>query len=132
MATKSRWAITWTGVVAAITLIAANGKQMLEVVVGTWAFLERLSETAPLGVWSFALALSLGVLSRPFLVKYFPALPRAKTRDFLIDVSALVIGLGVMYGQLRTLDGALLGLMAGFAAPLLAQGLAVLVGMKQK
>lgn len=115
--------ITWAGVGAALALIAANGAQLLELVTGVWLFLVKLSDTAPLGLASFALALALGILSRPFLVRYLPAMPCHVSREFLIDASALLIGVGVMFGQLRTLNGLLLGLLAGFAAPLVARGI---------
>ena len=77
------------------------------------------------------LALALGVVSRPFLLRYLPAMPCRASRDFVIDASALVIGFGVMFGQLRTLSGALLGLLAGFAAPLVARGIAAVLGIRR-
>lgn len=121
--------ITWSGIAAAAALIAANGAKVIEVALGVWLFLLKLTETAPLGLASFALALALGVASRPFLLRYLPATPCRTSRDFIVDASALVIGLGVMFVQLRTLNGALLGLLAGFAAPLVARAIGALLGL---
>lgn len=125
--------ITWAGVAAAIALLAANGGKLLEVATGAVLFLHNLSATAPLGTWSFFLALGLGVLSRPYLVRYVPPCPgRPERREFLIDAAAWVIGVGVMFGQLRTLNGALLGLLAGFAAPMVAKAIGVLFGLTRR
>ena len=86
--------ITWAGIAAAIALIALHGPKLLEVTLGAWLFLLKLSDTAPMGLASFALALALGVASRPFLLHYLPAYPCKTSREFVIDASALVIGLG--------------------------------------
>lgn len=124
--------LTLSTFVAVVTLIAANGSKLLEVGNGAWLFLRTLSETAPLGLWSFLIALGLGVLSRPYLVRYMPPCPAQPVRrEFVIDAVAWLIGVGVMYGQLRTLNGALLGLLAGFAAPMVAKGLGVLLGLRR-
>lgn len=125
--------ITMATVVAVVGLIAANGDKLLEVATGAVLFLGALSESAPWGTWSFLLALGLGVLSRPYLVRYVPPCPAQPVRrEFVIDAIAWLIGVGVMYGQLRTLNGALLGLLAGFAAPMLAKALGVLLGLSRR
>lgn len=129
---RKGWTITSASLIAVIGALALNGGKLIEVATGVWLFLLKLSDTAPLGLSSFLLALSLSVVSRPFLLRYLPAMPCRASRDFLIDLAALLIGFGVMFGQLRTLDGALLGLLAGFAAPLVARGLASLFGMRRK
>lgn len=128
---KTGWTITWAGIAAALTLLATNGAALLEVITGVWLFLVKLSDTAPLGLASFLLALGLGVASRPFLLRYMPPMPCRQSRDFVIDTAALVIGVGVMFAQLRTLNGALLGLLAGFAAPLVARGIAALWNLRK-
>jgi len=120
---------TSAGFIALFAAIALNGSKVIEVALGAWLFLLNLSETAPLGLSSFLLALSLAIVSRPFLLRYVPAWRCPASRDFVIDSAALAIGFGVMFGQLRTLDGALLGILAGFAAPLLAKGLAAVFGL---
>lgn len=124
--------ITAASFAAVLGAIALNGARILEVAAGAWLFLLNLSATAPLGLVSFLLALALGVLSRPFLLHYLPPMPCKASRDFVIDASALVIGVGVMYAQLRTLNGLLLGLLAGFAAPLIAKALGALFGLARR
>lgn len=124
--------ITAAGFAAVLTAIAMNGSRILEVGNGAWLFLLNLSATAPLGLVSFLLALALGVASRPFLLHYLPPMPCKASRDFVIDASALVLGVGVMFAQLRTLNGLLLGLLAGFAAPLIAKALGALFGLTRR
>lgn len=129
---RKGWTITTAGVVAILGALALNGGKLVEVATGAWLFLLKLSATAPLGLSSFLLALSLGVASRPFLLHYLPPMPCKASRDFVIDASALVIGCGVMFAQLRTLNGLLLGLLAGFAAPLIAKALGALFGLTRR
>jgi len=129
---KKGWTITSAGLVALLTAVAMNGDKVLQVIIGTWLFLLKLSETAPLGLSSFLLALALAITSRPFLLRYLPPMPCHQSRDFVVDLIALAIGFGVMFAQLRTLDGALLGILAGFAAPLLAKGIGALIAMWQR
>lgn len=124
------WKITSTAVIAVLGAVALNGGKPVEVATGAWLFLLNLSKTAPLGLSSFLLALALAVASRPFLLRYLPAMPCHASREFVIDTVALLTGFAVMFGQLRTLNGALLGLLAGFAAPLVARGIAALWGLK--
>lgn len=125
------WTVTWAGIAAAVTLLAANGAKVIEFITGAWLFLLKLSDTAPLGLTSFVLALALAVASRPFLLRYLPAMLCHASREFVIDSAALLTGVAVMVLQLRTLNGVLLGLLAGFAAPLVARGIAALLGLKR-
>ncbi len=124
--------ITTAGVIALLGAIALNGSKLLEVATGGWLFLLNLSSTAPMGLVSFLLALGVGIASRPFLLHYLPPMPCKASRDFVIDVFALALGVGVMFAQLRTLNGLLLGLLAGFAAPLVAKGLGALFGLTRR
>ena len=134
MMDRKGWTITWAGIAAAVTLLATNGTTLLEVAKGTWLFLVTLSDTAPLGLTSFLLAVSLAMLVRPMLKKYLPPLPENPSqrdvtrRDAAVDFPAVVLGALVMFLQLRTLNGALLGIMAGLLAPQLAKLIAVLWG----
>ena len=130
---KKGWTITWAGIGAALAVLATNGGKLVEVAMGAWLFLLKLSDTAPLGLASFGLALSLGILSRPPLQKYLPPCPQHPTRrEAAIDLPAVLIGAAVMFVQLRTLNGALLGILAGLLAPQLAKVIAVLWGIKRE
>lgn len=129
---KKGWTITWAGIAAAVTLLAANGAKVLEVIDGVRLFMLKLSDSALLGLWSFLLALVVGVLSRPALQKYLPPCPDHPTRrEAAIDLPAVLIGFVAMFAQLRTLNGALLGITAGLLAPQLAKWIAVLWGIRR-
>lgn len=112
-----------------LVLIATNGPALAEALNGLWLVLLKFSETAPLGLSSFLLSLALGVASQPFLRRWMPALRCPLSRDFLIDSSAIVIALAVMLAQMRSLQGWMLGLLAGFMAPHVFRGLAALGGL---
>jgi hypothetical protein len=100
-------------------LVATHGAAFFEVMQGAFAFLVTLAKDAPMGLSSFLLALALATASQPFLRHAVKTLRWPWVSDFLFEVAALVIGFGVMWGQLRTLSGALLGILAGLLAPLL-------------
>lgn len=126
---------TWTkstlgvSVAGLIVLLATHGTALAEALTKLWLVMLRFSDSAPLGLSSFLLALGIAVVSQPFLRRWMPALRCPMSRDFLIDAAALAIGLAVMLAQVRDLFGWLLGILAGFAAPLVFKGLAALVGL---
>jgi hypothetical protein len=107
-----------------LVLLATNGAALVGAAGGAWTFLLTLAHTAPLGLSSFLLALALGIAVQPFLRKWLPDLRCHASREFLIESAALAIGIGVMWGQLRTLSGLLLGILAGLFAPYAQKGLA--------
>jgi hypothetical protein len=112
-----------------LVLLAANGAALVAAAGGAWTFLLTLAHTAPLGLSSFALALALGIAVQPFLRKWLPDLGCHASREFLIESAALTIGILVMWGQLRTLGGLLLGILAGLMAPYAQKGLAAVGGL---
>jgi len=105
-------------------LLATYGKPLAEAIEALWSLLLKASDDAPLGVASFALALTLATLSRGFLLKYMPAFRCFKSRDFVIDSAALLVGMAVTWLQmaaadpLARLNALWIGLIAGLAAPL--------------
>ncbi len=130
---KKGWSIAWTGIAAAVTLLAANGDKLLEFAEGLRLFLLKLSGDAVMGVWSFLLAVLLGMLSRAPLVKYLPQCPKHPTRrELAIDLSAVAIGLAVMFAQLPNFFGVAVGVLAGLLAPQLAKVIAVLWGIRRE
>ena len=130
------WTITSASIIAVLGAIALNGTKLLEVINGLWLFLGKLTASAPMGMWSFSLALALGLLARPMLQKYLPPCSEHPTRrEGAIDLSGIIIGFVVMYAQLPTFYGVLLGILIGLLAPQMAKWIAVLWGLcarKQK
>lgn len=127
----NKWLQGTLGISAAglLVLLATNGKALVDVALGVWLFLLKLSETAPMGLASFALALAIAVFSQPFLRRALRELHCDASRDFLCMCGALVIGLGVMCLQLPTTKGALLGILAGLLAPIAWKGADALAGL---
>lgn len=110
-------------------VLAANGAAFVQAAQAAWLFLLNLSTTAPLGVSSFFMASALAIVSQPFLRKWLPHLRCPMSREFIIESAALAIGVGVMWAQLHTLNGLLLGLLAGFSAPYIQKGIAACIAL---
>lgn len=119
----------WSAVFGVVYLFAAHGKAFFEAMHAGWLFFVKVTSDAPLGLSSFLLALALATASQPFLTRWMPALKCPLSREFLIESAALVIGLGVMWAQLRTLPALMLGTLAGLLAPYLHKGLHALVSL---
>lgn len=127
----NRWVQSTMGVSAAalLVLLASNGKQLVEALEAAWLFLMKLSETAPMGLASFAMALTLAVLAQAFVSRVIEQLKCASSREVVRSAVSLLFGFSVMYLQLPTVKGALLGLLAGFAGPFAYQAVAALCGL---
>jgi hypothetical protein len=104
---------------AVIAAIAANLKPIAEGVMVLWNVLAAYTKGATLGMSSFFLALTLAMLSQPYLRRWLPDLRCHLSREWIIESAALAIGVGIMWGQLQTTLGALAGIVAGLLAPYL-------------
>lgn len=119
----NRWAKSVFGAsgLAVLIAVAANGNNLVAVATSAFRFLLLLAKDAPLGLKSYAIATALAVLVQAFVNRYAAQLPCPRSRELALSSLALGIGFAVMYAQLRTLNGALLGLMCGFSAPFVYQ-----------
>lgn len=116
-------------------LLATYGKQLAEAGMALWMFVLDAGRTAPLGVASFFVAIALAVSSRYFLRKWLPDLKCPLSRDFLVDATAVVIGLVTVWVQMldvapvERIKALWIGAMAGFIAPHVYNGLAAIGGL---
>ena len=106
-----------------VALVALYGDKFWTAAEGALRFMTLLAAQAPLKVGSFFLALALAVLAQAFL-RPFVRLKCPQSDQLLLSGVGLAFGVGVMALQLHTLNGVLLGLMAGFASPFVYQLLA--------
>lgn len=129
---KSTLGVTLAGIVV---LLATYGKQLAEAFNALWLFLLAMSESAPLGLASFAVALSIATLSRYYLRKWTPTLKCPLSRDFVVDMATLLVGMTVALVQMWNggaadrMSALWLGIGAGLAAPFLYNGLAAVFGL---
>lgn len=101
--------------------------KLWENVEGAWLFLLKLTETAPLSVWTFVVAAILPAV----LVRYlhrFPCMPRWERAygkpsvAWGVETIALIAGIGISYLPWQTLPGLLIGICAGLLSPYLCKG----------
>lgn len=96
---------------------------------GTWQFLLLMTSTAPIGVWSFLIAAVFPAVFLPWLKRAAPRSWANESRDFLLQTFALLAGIGLAWLPWQTLDGFLVGIMAGFMSPYLQKGFSAATGI---
>jgi hypothetical protein len=94
-----------------------------------WLFLLRITETAPIGVWSFLIAAILPACFAPWLRRGLPPTWHSKSRDFIVETAALVAGIALAWLPWQTLPGLLVGIMGGFMSPYLTLGWQAITGL---
>lgn len=119
------------GIPGLIVLYATYGEKFTAALAASFVFLGKLAHDAPLGVTSFLLALALATLAQAWLARFI-TVRCAASKQVILSGVGLAFGVGVMFLQLRTLDGLLLGLLAGFAAPFAYQCAAALAGLLRR
>jgi hypothetical protein len=101
----------------------------IEALNGSWKFLLLLTQTAPIGVWSFVLAAVFPAVFLPWLKQATPKTWHAESRDFMLQTVAIFTGIALAWLPWRTLPGFLTGLMAGFMSPYLSKGACAIYGV---
>lgn len=94
---------------------------ILQTIEGVWFFLLRITESAPIGVWSFLIAVVVPVC---LVARVRQALPRdwhPTSRDAIVETAALAVGILLAWLPWQTLNGALVGIVAGLASPYIAK-----------
>lgn len=126
------WVKSTFGLSAAALLVlwATNGKAFIASIHAAWLFLLALSSDAPLGLGAFVLALALAVVVMLFLRRHLPVDTHA--RALLIDLAGLLAGWGVMWVLMPTTFGTLLGLLAGFASPVVGRAFTAAAALIRK
>lgn len=117
-------------VAALLVLWATNGKEFMASIHAAWLFLLALSAEAPLGLGAFALSLALAVVAMLFLRRHLPG--DTPARPLLIDLAGLLFGWGAMWVLMPTPKGTLLGLLAGFASPVVGRAFTAAAALIRK
>lgn len=105
---------------------------MIQNIEGVWLFLVNLTQTAPVGVWTFLIAAIFPACAGPYLRRGLPATWHPKSRDFIVETVALFAGIGLAWLPWQTLNGLLVGIMAGFMSPYLTLGWQAAAGMLRR
>ncbi|MGH8028049.1 MAG: hypothetical protein ACREO0_15120 [Pseudoxanthomonas sp.] len=135
---KLKW-LTGSSFVGLIAVFAIYGKQLVEAFAAFLLFLGSLSSSLPGGLNSFFLSWAIAGLFYSFVRRWLTCQHGAR-REFLSQLFSLLVGIGITLGQQYIASAEdpggptagvlfqafLLGLIAGFGAPLAVQGLASL------
>jgi hypothetical protein len=129
--------LSWAMVVAVVTLIATQGRPLIDALSGLPALLQAWSAGMPLGALSFLISLGVAAGACAFLLRWLPACDNDAGRHFIAETATIVAAVCVSVGQAwsqdsgKLLSALWLGLIAGFAAPWVVRGIrAAIAGRK--
>lgn len=117
--------LTGTSLAALFVLFAMYGKSAIEALSALPVFIQALSSNLPGGALSGVLSLTVASLFYSFVRRWLRC-PNRERKEFFSQLFALCMGLGVTMGQQyftgrvapgELLQAALIGLIAGLAAP---------------
>jgi hypothetical protein len=94
---------------------------VLTTIEGVWLFMLRITETAPLGFWTFFIAAVVPATLTPRLSRALPESWHPASRGFIVETVALIAGIGLAWLPWQTLPGALVGIMGGLLSPYLTK-----------
>lgn len=117
-ANKTTTGISWATAIAVLAALAAHSGKIIEALRGLWLLMVDWTSKSPLGLASFFLALGMCVLVSAFLDYWLARVRCSDSRLFVAALAGISSALGVMWIQMATLQGLMLGVMAGLAGDL--------------
>lgn len=94
----------------------------IENVEAAYQFLVIITRDSPIGLWSATAAMIVSPALGHVLRQYFPRRRRRVACDFLVETVVLASAILVAWLPWQTLNGLLVGLVCGFAAPYFWKG----------
>lgn len=128
-ANKTTTGISWATAIAVLAALAAHSGKIVEAMRGLWLLMVDWTSKSPLGLGSFFLALGMCILVSSFLDYWLARIRCPDSRQFVAAIAGISSALGVMWIQMASLQGLMLGVMAGLAGDLLFRAGRLLVRM---
>lgn len=128
---KLKW-LTGSSLVGLIAVFSIYGKGLVDVLTAFPALVAAFASNLPGGLKSYFLSLAIAGLFYSFVRRWLTCQHGAR-REFFSQLFALLLGVGVTIAQQHVtgkvaasdlLQALLIGVLAGFSAPLTVQGLA--------
>lgn len=128
---KLKW-LTGTGFVGILFAFATYGEPLVRALSAFSIFIAAFASNLPGGLKSYFLSLAVAGLLYSFVRRWLTCQHGAR-REFLSQLFALLVGIGITLAQQYVtkkvappdlLQALLIGVLAGFSAPLSVQGLA--------
>jgi hypothetical protein len=95
---------------------------ILQTIEALWLFLVKITETAPLGTGSAIIAVVVPACLVARVRKALPEQWHTASRDFIVETGALLVGIGLAWLPWQTVQGLLVGIVAGLLSPYIAKG----------